>query len=73
MALERRDPGTARGHYPVGSSETDADGRYDFSRVSPGDYLVSANRLGPSPRRPYPRIYNITPTRIPTSQPRIAP
>jgi hypothetical protein len=34
-----------------------SDGRYDFAGIPPGDYMVSANDLGPSPNNPYPRLY----------------
>jgi hypothetical protein len=36
---------------------SDANGQFDFRRVPPGDYLVAANPQGPSPTRPYPRVY----------------
>jgi hypothetical protein len=36
---------------------TDTEGRYDFARAAPGEYIVAANMLGPSPTRPYPRVY----------------
>jgi hypothetical protein len=57
MALQRRDSRSATGLAEVDLMETDSGGRYDFARVSPGDYLVAANLLGPSPKRPYPRVY----------------
>jgi hypothetical protein len=57
MALKRRDSRMATGFADVNLGGTDSDGRYDFSRVPPGDYLISANNLGPSPTRPYPRVY----------------
>ncbi|HEV2379790.1 MAG TPA: carboxypeptidase-like regulatory domain-containing protein [Terriglobia bacterium] len=57
LVLERRDPSSATGLAQVGSADTDRHGRYDFPRVPPGDYLVAANFLGPSPTRPYPRVY----------------
>jgi hypothetical protein len=57
MVLKRRDSRMATGFADVSLQETDSDGRYDFSRVPPGDYLISANNLGPSPTRPYPRVY----------------
>lgn len=57
MVLQRRDPRMATGLADVDLKETDSDGRYDFAFIPPGDYLVSANHLGPSPTRPYPRIY----------------
>jgi hypothetical protein len=48
--------------FPGGRRETDAqvlgkDGRFDFAHVPPGDYVVSANDLGPDPNNPYPRVY----------------
>jgi hypothetical protein len=48
--------------FPGGRREIDAqvlgkDGRYDFAHVPPGDYLISANDLGPGPNDPYPRVY----------------
>src|SRR5438132_1236907 len=57
MVLERRDSRVATGLATVRSSQTGSDGHYDFSLVPPGDYLVSANHLGPSPTQPYPRVY----------------
>ncbi len=57
VALERRDPTLATGHGGVAFKETDAQGHYDFSFVQPGDYLVAANPWGPSPTRPYPRVF----------------
>lgn len=57
MVLKRRDSRMATGFADVSLQETDSDGRYGFSRVPPGDYLISANNLGPSPTRPYPRVY----------------
>lgn len=57
VVLERRDSGMVTGLALVRSGVTDSDGRYDFSLVPPGEYLVSANNLGPSPTRPYPRVY----------------
>jgi len=47
----------ATGYAGAKIQTTDADGRFDFGRVPPDDYLLSANNLGPSPKRPYPRIY----------------
>jgi len=57
MALQRRDSRMATGLADVSLQGTDSDGRYDFSRVPPGEYVISANNLGPSPTRPYPRVY----------------
>ena len=57
MVLQRRDPNSATDFADVDLKDTGPDGRYDFAPVSPGDYLVSANHLGPSPARPYPRLY----------------
>jgi len=57
MVLKRRDSRLAGGLEDVQLQNTDPRGRYDFSRIPPGDYLVSANNLGPSPTRPYPRVY----------------
>ena len=45
------------GRRQVNSQMTGADGRYDFAGVPPGEYVVSANDLGPSPDNPYPRLY----------------
>jgi hypothetical protein len=41
----------------VDFAETDRQGRYSFKSAPPGDYLVIVNPFGPSPRRPYPRIF----------------
>lgn len=57
MVLQRRDSDSATGFADIDLKVTDVDGRYDFAPVPPGDYLVSANHLGPSPKRPYPRFY----------------
>ena len=57
IVLQRRDPNSATGFADVDLKSTGPDGRYDFAPVSPGDYLVSANHLGPSSTRPCPRIY----------------
>lgn len=57
MVLRRREANSATGFSDVDLKETGEDGRYDFALVPPGDYLVSANHLGPSPNRPYPRFY----------------
>lgn len=57
VELQRRDASSATGLIDVEGKQIDADGRYDFSSVPPGDYLVSVNSLGPSPARPYPRLY----------------
>ena len=57
MVLQRRDSHVATGLAQVAVNQTDPNGRYDFLRVPPDDYLVSANDLGPSPTRPYPRVY----------------
>jgi len=37
--------------------ETTTDGHFDFVPLPPGDYVVSVNPFGPSPDRPYPRVY----------------
>jgi hypothetical protein len=37
--------------------QTDTEGRYDFVQAAPGEYIVAANMLGPSPTRPYPLVY----------------
>jgi Carboxypeptidase regulatory-like domain/Tissue inhibitor of metalloproteinase len=57
IVLQRRDPNSATAFADVDLKNTGPDGRYDFAPVSPGDYFVSVNHLGPSPTRPYPRIY----------------
>jgi hypothetical protein len=57
MALQRRDSNSATGFTEIDMKNTGFDGRYDFAPIPPGDYLVSANHLGPSPERPYPRFY----------------
>ena len=57
IVLQRRDPNSATGFADVDLKSTGPDGRYDFAPVSLGDYRVSANHLGPSSTRPYPRIY----------------
>jgi hypothetical protein len=57
IVLQRRDPKSATAFADVDLKNTGPDGRYDFAPVSPGDYFVSVNHLGPSPTRPYPRIY----------------
>lgn len=57
MVLQRRDPDSATGFADIDLKDTGPDGRYDFAPVPPGDYLVSANHLGPSTARPYPRLY----------------
>ena len=57
IVLQRRDPNSATGFADVDLKSTGPDGRYDFAPVSLGDYRVSANPLGPSSTRPYPRIY----------------
>lgn len=57
MVLQRRDPNSATGFADIDLKDSGPDGRYDFAPVPPGDYLVSANHLGPSPARPYPRLY----------------
>jgi hypothetical protein len=57
LVLQRRDSNSATGFDDVDMKDTDADGRYDFASIPPGDYLVSVNHLGPSPRRPYPHLY----------------
>jgi hypothetical protein len=57
MVLQRRDSHVPTGLAQVAVNQTDPNGRYDFLRVPPADYLVSANDLGPSPTRPYPRVY----------------
>jgi Carboxypeptidase regulatory-like domain len=57
MALQRRDSHSATGFTEIDLKNTGFDGRYDFAPIPPGDYLVSANHLGPSLARPYPRFY----------------
>ena len=57
MELERPYPDSATGYAMVMIAETDAEGRYSFSRLAPGEYIVLANSLGPSPKRPYPRMF----------------
>jgi len=57
MALQRRDSNFATGFIEIDLKNTGFDGRYDFAPIPPGDYLVSANHLGPSLARPYPRFY----------------
>jgi hypothetical protein len=57
MALQRRDANFATGFTEIDLKNTGFDGRYDFAAIPPGDYLVSANHLGPSLARPYPRFY----------------
>jgi hypothetical protein len=57
MVLQRRDSNSATGFADVDLKDTGLDGRYEFSPIQPGDYLVSTNHLGPSPTRPYPRFY----------------
>ena len=57
MALQRRDSNSATGFTEIDLKNTGFDGRYDFAPIPPGDYLVSANHLGPSLTRPYPRFY----------------
>ena len=57
VELQRRDANSFNGLAMVDMQETGEAGRYDFSRISPGDYIIVANNLGASPTRPYPRIY----------------
>jgi hypothetical protein len=57
MALQRRDANFPTGFTEIDLKNTGFDGRYDFAAIPPGDYLVSANHLGPSLARPYPRFY----------------
>lgn len=57
MALQSRDSNFATGFVEIDLKNTGFDGRYDFAPIPPGDYLVSANHLGPSLARPYPRFY----------------
>lgn len=57
VALYVPDADFPRGRRPVDSQVLASDGRYDFAGVPPGEYLVSANDLGPSPDNPYPRVY----------------
>ena len=57
MVLQRHDSRVATGLAQVAVDHTGPNGGFDFLRVPPGDYLVSANDLGPSPTRPYPRVY----------------
>jgi hypothetical protein len=51
------DADSTDGRRQVSSQMTATDGHYDFVGVPPGDYVVSANDLGPSPGNPYPRLY----------------
>jgi hypothetical protein len=57
MQLEQRYPDSATGYSMLNITETDAQGRYSFARLAPGDYIVAANSLGPSSKRPYPRMF----------------
>jgi hypothetical protein len=57
VELERRDANSFNGLAMVDSEETGEDGRYEFSKIGPGEYIVIANNLGASPTRPYPRVY----------------
>jgi Carboxypeptidase regulatory-like domain len=57
MQLTRRDPTMWNDMAMVSLITSDAQGRYDFREVPPGDYFIVANSLGPSPTRPYPTYF----------------
>jgi hypothetical protein len=57
MILYVSDADSTDGRRQVSSQMTVSDGHYDFAGIPPGDYVVSANDLGPSPGNPYPRLY----------------
>lgn len=57
VALRHHDVNSATGLGDAEFAEIAPDGHYDFASVSPGDYVVSVNPFGPSPERPYPRVY----------------
>jgi 5-hydroxyisourate hydrolase-like protein (transthyretin family) len=57
VELERKDPNSFNGLATVDIKETGEDGRYDFSGVNPGNYIVVANNFGTSSTMPYPRVY----------------
>lgn len=55
--LARRDPRLFKGLAVENFATTNGQGRYTFQHVPPGEYLVVANDLGPSPQTPYPTRY----------------
>ena len=57
MMVLRPDNNFTDGLAQISSKVNDSDGRYDFGPLPPGDYLISANSLGPSSEVPYPRFY----------------
>jgi len=56
VALARRE-GNRLGYASVSRVETDAEGRYDFGGVAPGDYLVVLHDLGPSNLDPHRKVF----------------
>jgi hypothetical protein len=60
IILYAPDADSPGGRRQLNSQVIGSDGRYSFSGVPPGDYLISANDLGPDPNNPYPRVYYTT-------------
>jgi len=58
IARGGREADLARGRFAaVTYLVTDADGRYDFAGVNPGDYSVVLHRYTPRPDDPYPPVF----------------
>ncbi len=57
MQISIRDLEYPRGLRGLNTAYTDVQGRYDFAGVSPGDYVIAANEIGPTPELPYPLLY----------------
>ncbi len=57
MVLSVHDTNYPNGRRQVDLASADDQGRYDFAGQPPGDYLITANSLGPSAHDPYPTEY----------------
>lgn len=57
MQLQHRDARSPTDFDTSDFATTDADGRYNFSRVAPGEYFVLANSYAETPDVPYPKVY----------------